>query len=233
MQGPITGPAASLLASKAERVGLPANALLPSSAPALLDAPRPTATLHPAEEMAYGSAHAPGPAASHKRAQPPGLSQLPGRARPPAAAPSAGQHTLAFPQPAPALVPSAGSAVPPSGQPDAKAASGASLAIVPAAQRLPAPSVAPAKGPSSYLVAWARQTDGQGPLVKSQSVALPPGHGMHAPAPAPSLAAARMAATAPSPVVNAASIVAASVTATAAAPVAPKRTAILYTGDGN
>ncbi|EIE27691.1 hypothetical protein COCSUDRAFT_39286 [Coccomyxa subellipsoidea C-169] len=220
VQGPVTGPAASDVASKAERVALPANSLLPAAAPAPAGALRPAATAHPGSERPYGgSAHAPAPTA-HKRAKAPSPSKLP-------------RPLAASLQSAPALAPSRIGAPLPSTPPLKGPVAGP--AIAPAAQRLPAPSVATAMPPSPYLVAWARQTDGQWPVTKAESLALAPNNpsmAASATSPAPVVAAARSAVVAPSPRVSTASV-----SAAAAAPPAvlttPKRTAILFTGDGN
>jgi len=247
--GPVSGEAASSTAAKAEHFTLPAGALLPASAPA------PSAHLLPVVR-AGTAARAPSPGAAKKRAEAPGPARQPHRERHAMAAAGAPTSLIGFPAPAPRQVApgSARSGVPPNAQqprqvalgparggvppaaqpPRGGAASGAPRTSIGAPAQAPAPSAALGRASSPYLVAWARQTDGPGPLVKAESVAPTPSSGAVVSAVGPARAAAALPPT-PSPSLSARPAVPAAVTPSAAqaAPVSPvNKAAILFTGDG-
>lgn len=232
--GPIAGPTAPASATKSAHLTLPPNALLPdTSGPA--GAPLPSAALRPGEEShSDGTVGAPRPSAAPRaltKAPPPG--QQPGTkiAGAPAAGGPAGLIRRSG-QLAPSVAPSVADAAAASRQP-----SGSATAGVPALPQAPAPS--------AELVAWARQWDGPGQSVRSESIGVPPIS--RSAAPAPSVGFARAVSLPPAPMAPAGRIavapslspgpnVQASVAATTpvAAPAlaTPKRTAILYTSDG-
>lgn len=232
--GPIAGPTAPASATKSAHLTLPPNALLPdTSGPA--GAPLPSAALRPGEEShSDGTVGAPRPSAAPRaltKAPPPG--QQPGTkiAGAPAAGGPAGLIRRSG-QLAPSVAPSVADAAAASRQP-----SGSATAGVPALPQAPAPS--------AELVAWARQWDGPGQSVRSESIGVPPIS--RSAAPAPSVGFARAVSLPPAPMAPAGRIavapslspgpnVQASVAATtpvaALALATPKRTAILYTSDG-